>query len=233
MTTIISVDDHIMYREGIRAVISRSTCFPMQLIGEAGSASEFFALLSKGLIPDLVLLDIFLPDESGIEIARRLKADYPEVKIIMLSSQVSEELIAEILKIGVDGYMNKLARKEDIQNAICTVIGGSQYYGRSVSKLMHDIYLAKQHAKDTTSEKSQRTVKTAEPCHSCDSILTEREKEIISLLCEGITGKEIADKLGVSCRTIELSKSAILNKLGFSNSIDLVKYAIKEVILTL
>lgn len=231
MISIILVDDHVLYREGVRSVITKLSCYQTRVIGEAGSALEFFSLLSAGKIPDLVMLDIMLPDLSGVEIARRLKTEYPEIKIVMLSSEVTEELVTELLDIGVDGYLNKLARVENIQTALCTVIGGNQYYGRSVAKMMYDIYVSKQHVpkppvkKGVFSKKSQNG--------SPKPIFTEREIEMINLLCDGKSIKEIADHHNISARTVEKHKSNILEKLGFSNLIGLVKYAIKEGIVEL
>ncbi len=137
MINVILVDDHILYREGLRSAMHK---LPVRIIGEAGSGAEFFMLLESGKVPELVMLDIVLPDISGVEIARRLKAEYPGIKILMLSSEVSEKLSTELLDIGVDGYLGKVARKEDIAMAISTVIGGSQYFGRSIAKMMYDIY---------------------------------------------------------------------------------------------
>ncbi|CAK7047326.1 response regulator transcription factor [Petrimonas sulfuriphila] len=229
MHTVILVDDHAMYREGIRSSMSKLTECPCEIIGEAGSAAEFFMFLQKGDIPDMALLDIMLPDLSGVEIARKLRLEYPEMKIIMLSSEVSEELITELLEIGVDGYLNKLARREDLQAALCTVAGGNPYFGRSVAKMMYEIYLAQQYQKDSPRKKGIFNYKKQiSPAAPSESILSERETEIICLLCDGKSMKEIASRLCISIRTVETHKSNILAKLGFSNLVDLVKFAIKE-----
>lgn len=226
MLSVILIDDHVLYREGVRSAINKLSCSPIQIVGEAGSATEFFLLLENKTVPDLVLLDIMLPDLSGVEIARRLKAEYPEMKIIMLSSEVTEELVTDLLEIGVDGYLNKLARIDNIQTAICTVIGGNQYYGRSVAKMMYDIYVSRQYEKNATSKKGLFAGKSQ--MAQAESILSEREIEIISLFCDGKTAKEIADNLNISTRTVEKHKSNIMSKLGFSSYMDLVKYAIRE-----
>lgn len=234
MVKIFLVDDHALYRDGIRAALSKLTCFQTKIIGEAGSATEFFLSISAGKVPDLLLLDIMLPDLSGVEIARRMKKDYPDVKIIMLSSEVSEELITELIDIGVEGYLNKLARKEDIHAALCAVVGGSQYFGSNVAKMMYNIYLNQQFAKNTTQNKASLTAENQDENNTSDSItFTERELEIMRQLCDGKLIKEIAEELNISTRTVETHKNNILKKLGFSNLIDLVKYAIKEGITTL
>mgnify|MGYP001081114083 CR=1 FL=1 len=225
--SLILVDDHALYRMGIRAAISRFKCrCKLTVLDEAGSGAEFFALLDNGKIPDLVLLDIWLPDTSGIEIARLLRSHYPAIKIIMLSAEVSEEIINQLLDIGVDGYLSKLARKDDIQQAICNVVAGNQYFGRSVSKMMYDIYVLKKHPFAT----KKQTSWFSRPAQN-DIQLTERELEVIRLLCDGCTVKEIAEKLAISARTVETHKANTLAKLGFSRTADLIKYAIREKII--
>lgn len=226
MIKIIIVDDHALYRDGIRASVQNIENFPVSVIGEAGSGAEFFMLLASGKIPDLAMLDIGLPDISGVEIARRLKNEYPGVKVIILSAEVSKDLINELLDIGVEGYLSKMARKENIYVAISTVIGGCRYFGRSVSKMMYDIYLAQQKMNEHSMHGA--TKEDGTPVKKNRSGLTEREKEIIRLLCNGLQTKEVADELNISVRTVETHKSKVLAKLGFSRMTDLIKYAIKE-----
>lgn len=223
MVKIILVDDHALYREGVRFSLQKIDNLPVNIIGEASSGAEFFIMLAAGKVPDMVLLDIMLPDTSGVEIARRLKKEHPEVKIIMLSAEVSEELISELLNIDVEGYLSKMASKTDIQTALRTVIGGCRYYGRSVAKMMYDIYLAQQKENKQPKSKSDKTLSKDKSSNH----LTNREKEIIRLLCDGLQTKEVADKLNVSPRTVETHKNKILLKLGFSRATDLVKYAIR------
>lgn len=227
MVKIILVDDHALFRDGVYSSLQKTDNLPVDIIGEAGSGAEFFMLLSPDNLPDLVLLDIVLPDMSGVEIARRLKKEYPGVKIIMLSAEVSEELITELLDIGVEGYLSKMARKEDIQTALRTVIGGCQYFGRSVAKMMYDIYLAQQQERKAPMSKSAVTEKDILSKEQ-PAFLTDREKKIVRLLCDGLQIKEVAKELNISPRTVETHKSKILLKLGFSRTTDLVKFAIKE-----
>lgn len=224
MINIILVDDHALYREGVRFSLQKMDNLPINIIGEAASGKEFFLMLAAGKVPDMVLLDIMLPDTSGVEIARRLKKEYPDVMIIMLSAEVSEELISELLNINVEGYLSKMAHRADIQTAIRTVIGGCRYYGRSVAKMMYDIYLAQQEGYKQLNSKKNKTSSIGKSINQ----LTKREKEIICLLCDGLQTKEVADKLNVSPRTVETHKNKILLKLGFSRVTDLVKYAIKK-----
>jgi DNA-binding NarL/FixJ family response regulator len=141
-TRIVLVDDHALYRLGLRTTISEIDA-SLTIIGECGSSSEFTLMLQQKSIPDLVILDIRLPDESGISIARRLKTEFPQIKIIMLSSEVSEETVSELLEIDVEGYLSKMAQMADVEKAIRTVISGSNYYGQSVAKIMYNVFSGK------------------------------------------------------------------------------------------
>ena len=136
----------------------------------------------------------------------------------MLSSEVSPDFVEELLAIDVEGYLSKLARKEDLEKAIRSVINGDHFYGESVAKIIRDVSLAKK--AEFQSHRRFRGSREKE-------ILTAREEEIVSLLCEGLQAKEVADKLGVSPRTVETHKANILKKLGFNNMIELVRYAFK------
>lgn len=215
--TLILVDDHALYRDGVRKALEE-TPMPLSIIAECASGKELYDFLLSNATPDLILLDIMLPDTSGIEIARKLKTEYPNVKIIMLSSEVSADIVTELIEINVEGYLSKLAQKQDIIKAIMTVLAGNHYYGQSVAKIMCDVYLAKKHHPDN--RKNIFSKKREE-------ILTTREEEIVRYLCDGYLAKEVADKLNLSVRTVETHKSNILKKLGFNNMVELVRYAMK------
>lgn len=221
------VDDHELFRVGIRSTIAGMSNRKLHILFEAETGFEFFRLLEANPIPDLVLLDIMLPDTSGVAIARELKQRCPDTKIIMLSSEVSEDLISELCDIGVDGYMGKLSRPEDLQKAILAVLQGIPYYGHSVSKLMFDIYMRQRQVAEMPSGKWKLFSKTKqeepEKVH-----LTETEKTVVVMLGDGLTSKEIAESLGVSSRTVDTHRRAVLEKLGFKRTVDLIKYAIKE-----
>lgn len=216
-TRIVLVDDHALYRVGLRTTIATMDT-RLSIIGECGSGREFFLLMQQNTIPDLVILDIRMPDESGISIARRLKSEHPQIKIIMLSSEVSEEIVSELLEIDVEGYLSKMAQMSDIEKAIRTVISGNHYYGQSVAKIMYDVYLAK-----TGIAPKKKLFSTKK-----EQALTPREIEIVQYLCDGDSAKEVGKKLNLSYRTIETHRNNILRKLGFNSTAELIKYAIKQ-----
>ena len=149
----------------------------------------------------------------------------------MISSDVSEELIDELLDIGVEGYLSKLADENDIVTAVRTVINGGQYFGRCVSKIMYDLYLTRKRQESSASK--QRFPLWNKKTEAATFHLTPQEENVIRLLCDGLTAKEIGARLNVSTRTIETHKSKIMSKLGFSRTSDLIKYVIHSGIVKL
>lgn len=220
---IILVDDHALYRLGVKTVISEKLP-EASIIGEYGSGKELFVHLDNGVIPEVIILDIIMPEMTGLEISKILKKTYPEIKIIILSSEADAETIQELLDINVDGYLSKLVVKEDLANAVKAVMEGNHFYGQDIAKILYDIYVAKKMKKSKINIFFKAGKEVA---------LTEREKEIIRLFCEGIGAKDIAQLLKLSIRTVNNHKFKVMQKLGFNNNIDLVKYAIKENIISL
>lgn len=216
--SVVIVDDHALYRMGISSTIE-TLADSIEVIAECSSGAEFYALLEIGIIPSVVLLDIFLPDTTGIEIARYLKRKFPEIKIIVLSSEVTEDTVSELLEINVEGYLSKLALMSDLEKAIQTVLSDDHYYGQSVAKIMYGVFVAKN---------NQPPKKKGLFSRKEDPALTNREIEIVRLLCDGFQAKEIADKLNTSVRTIETHKANILKKMGFNNIAEVIKYAVKN-----
>ncbi len=222
---IIIVDDHALYRLGEQAVIKEK--LPQAtILGEFNSGQALLVHLENNLLPDVVLLDIIMPGINGIETAKIIREKYPQIKIVMLSSEVAPEIINKLIDIGVDGYLSKLAVKEDLANAILTVCDNNLYYGQDISRIIYDTYIAQSVKKNT--RKSQVRIQ-----NNNKVAFTNKEEEIIKLLCDGLTIQEIADKSDISKRTVETHKSNIMQKLGFRSSIELVKYAIKEGIVIL
>jgi DNA-binding NarL/FixJ family response regulator len=197
-----------MYREHIR--LSISTHHPdMLVLGEAETGAEFFGLLSNG-IPDIVLLDIALPDMSGIDIARRLKREHPDVKILVFSAENSAQTIKSMLDIGVNGFVGKrLGSGAVISEAIYSVMQGVDFYGADISEIIYRIYVSKKKTLKATSE------------------FTEQEKRVIELSCDGQFGKEVAARLDVNLRTVDTHKRNIFKKLGINTTVEMVNYAMK------
>jgi DNA-binding NarL/FixJ family response regulator len=214
---IIMVDDHQIVRDGIKALISDESW--IDIIGEASNHKELFALLEKAK-PDLIMLDISMPEMSGIEIAKILTEQRPEIKLLMLSMYMSEEFITNAIEAGAKGYLTKTTSQEEIINALKTITGGGEFYSDSVSNILLKSFIKKTQNKSTDSKEQP-------------IILTKRENEILKHFAEGLSNKEIADRLFISIRTVESHKNNIMQKLELKSTVELIKYAIKNKIIEL
>ena len=201
----IIVDDHPLVRMGIKMELTSTD--NICVVGEASSGLELLKLL-ESTTPDIVLLDILMPEMSGIEAAKILKEKHSDIKILIISAESTEETITALIGLGVEGFISKNAKPNEIAKAITSIINGDNYYGDGFSNLLYKINNAKL---------DENTIE-----------LTSRENEIVQLLCDGLSAKEIAARLFITHRTVELHKENIFKKLGFRNSIELVKYAIKN-----
>ena len=211
---IITVDDHKIIRDGLRSLLLGNS--EIKIIGEAGHGYQLFDLL-KEKQPDVIVLDIALPKISGIEIAKIISKDYPQIKILILTANTDEHTFISSVKAGVKGFLPKDTSKEEFIEAVKTVYKGKHYFGKNISetlfKTLSDSLL-------NGNEKNEEK-------------LSSREIEIVRLFALGHSYKEIAETLYISTRTVETHKNNILKKLNLKNTIDLVKYAIKERIIEL
>ena len=207
--SVILVDDHELFRSTVRCMIE-SRYPDIRIAGEAETGEELFGLLSS-VDADMVLLDIVMPGMSGVEIARRLRNDYPALKILAISAENTAETVRALLDIGIDGFISKSAGKaSELPEAIRTVAGGLEYFGRDISAIISDIYVAKKNTAEPTSE------------------FTPREREILLLCRDGLLSKQIADQLNISPRTVDTHKRNIFLKLGINNTVEMVQYAMKK-----
>jgi len=210
---LIIVDDHQIVRDGIKAMFIASKT--IKVIGEASGYEELVKLLEK-IKPEIIILDINLPGKNGVEITHELKANFSEIKILILSANTDEESIIGAIKAGANGFLPKDTSKEEFISAINLVYNNEDYFGEKLSKIIYKSYV--QHVKSKS---------------IADDSLSEREIEIVKLLADGLFSKEIADKLFISSRTVETHKNNILSKLNLKNNVELVKYAIKNGIVKL
>lgn len=209
----IVVDDHQIVRDGIKAMFIVSKT--IKVIGEAADGNELILLLSK-LTPDIIILDINLPGKSGVEITKEIKENNPQIKILILSANTDEDSIIGAIKAGANGFLPKDTSKDEFVSAINLVFKNEDYFGEKLSKIIYKSYV--QHVKTKSISGNS---------------LSEREIEIIKLLADGLSSKEIADKLFISSRTVETHKNNIISKLNLKNNVELVKYAIKHGIVKL
>jgi DNA-binding NarL/FixJ family response regulator len=206
---VIIVDDHTLFRVGLKTTFEYG--YPdIFVAGEADCGKDFFDVLAT-TPADIVLLDINLPDMNGAEIASRLRSDYPNLKILAVSAENANETIHAMLEAGIDGFVSKQkCNADELAHAIRTVMSGLDYFGRDISAIIFGIYVSKK--------------KTTEVTHE----FTEREREIIVACRDGLMGKEIADRLGISFHTVNVHKRNIFHKLGINNTMEMVQYALKK-----
>jgi DNA-binding NarL/FixJ family response regulator len=215
MINVIIVDDHALFRLGLKASLSGDSYPDIAVTGEADSGKSLFALLK--IVPaDIVLLDIILPDMSGVEIARCLRTDYPEIKILAISAENTASVVEALMDIGINGFISKRqAVATELVTAIRMVMDGSEYFGTDISSIMYKVYNAKNKSVTASAE------------------FTERELEIIALCHEGLLSKQIADRLFISPRTVDTHKNNIFKKLGINSTMEMVRYALKNGIIEL
>ena len=209
---IILIDDHQIVRDGIKSLLSNDE--NIEIIGEAKDAYSLFDIL-KHNIPDVVLLDISLPTMSGIEVSKILSADYPKIKILMLSMYTSEDFIFNALKSGIHGYLPKNTTQKELLEAINTVYNGKEYFSKCISDTILRSYVNS--AKHGNSKSNDKL-----------SNLTSREREILQQVVEGNNNSNISKQLNISIRTVETHKTNIMHKLNLNSTIDLVKFALKN-----
>ena len=214
---IVLVDDHQIVRDGIKSLLEGES--EIEILGEASNGKELFALLET-IKPNILLLDISLPDMSGIEITKKLNEIYPKINILILSMYTNEEFILNALKSGAKGYLPKNSTRDELIEAIFAVYQGQEYYSEEVSSIMLSSFIKK--AKSPLDEEPKKEVK-----------LSVREIEILRMCAEGSANQEIASSLRISIRTVESHKNHIMQKLELRTVADMIKYAIKNNIIEL
>jgi two-component system response regulator NreC len=206
---VLIADDHTMFREGIRSLLEAGG---IEVIAEATHGREAVQKANE-LEPDLVLMDIGMPIMDGIEATRQIKKENPEVQVLALTMHDNEEYLFQILKAGGSGYVVKKAAVSELILAIQAAYEGKCYLTPSVSRALVEDYLRR--VKDEGVEPSYGS-------------LTNREREILKLIAEGYTNQEIADLLFLSIKTIQTHRAHLMEKLGFHDRTELVKYALRK-----
>jgi len=214
---IIVVDDHQIVRDGIGALLMKYD--DIEIIAEASNGEEVLNILKK-IQPDVVIIDIAMPKMDGFQASEIMRKEYPDVQIIIFSSHSENENIARAIEIGVKGILPKNTMREELVEAIYSVSSGKDFLSKYISTTsLFDFVKEKKNKNDTVAELKNK--------------LTDREIELLQLIVNGITNKEIADQLFISQRTVEKHKSNIISKLEMKSVVDLVKFAIKNKIVDL
>lgn len=205
---IILADDHTMLRQGLSRSFEQEK--DINVIGQAKDGHSTLELVRE-LSPDMVVMDIGMPDLNGIEATRRITKEYPKVKVIGLSMHSSDKYIREMFRAGACGYLLKDCSFEELVEAIKTVVGGKTYISPSIGDM-----IIKEYAGKSDDEKS------------VFSLLSLREREVLQLFAEGKTTKQIGLCLHISPKTVEAHRLRIMDKLDIDNIAQLTKYAIQE-----
>ena len=211
-TTIVLADDHTFLREGLKRVLETVPGF--SVVGEAGSGRDAVALVEKRK-PDVVILDISMPDMNGIEVSRIVHAKNPDSRILILTIHDDEGYVTQLLRAGVQGYILKNSTPEIIIDAVRSVATGERYLGEGISKTIIESFV--KHVREAGHDPGA-TVRH----------LTKRETEILRCIARGLTSKEIAGKLFLSIRTVQSHRTNIMQKLDIHETAGLVMYAVKE-----
>lgn len=209
-TRLLLVDDHAVVRSGLRMLLEGQR--DVEIVGEAGTAAEALQAAEQ-LQPDVILMDIGLPDKSGIETTREIKMHFPKVSVVALTIHEDEEYFFKMLDAGASGYVPKRAAPDELLTAIRAAAAGEVYLYPSLAKLLVQDYLS---ADRPPEEKS-----------NLDG-LTGREGEVLTYLAEGASNEQIAAALVISPKTVERHRENIMHKLNLHSRAELVRYAIRK-----
>lgn len=203
-------DDHAIFRQGLRYALADD--HKLKFCGEAENGSKMLELVKKYL-PDVVLLDLKMPEMDGIEATQALHSMHPDVKILMLTSFSDEHFILHLLELGINGYLLKNADPDEIKKAVHAVYDNGYYFNHLVSSTMLKAIMHK----DNMAGKQKEIIK-----------LSSRESEVLKLICEELTTAEIAVRIFLSPRSVEGIRTALIEKTGSKNIAGLVLYAIRN-----
>jgi len=205
MTRVLIADDHAIVRAGLRALLAEEAAF--DLIGEAAGGYEAIELVEKKL-PEVLILDLSMPDLDGISVTRKIKPRFPDLKILILTLHEDEALLKEAIKAGAAGYILKRAAESELISAIRVILRGDLYVDPS---MLRGLIQESPHSQIKPENQS-------EP-------LTRRETEVLRLIVEGYTNRQIGQELKISIRTVEGHRANISDKLGLHSRVELVRYA--------
>jgi len=203
---VLIVDDHALLREGIRSLLASHD--DIEVVGEAANGSEAIEKVRE-VDPDVILMDIAMPVMDGLEATRRIRKQNPNIKIIILTQYDRKDYVLSSIKSGASGFIPKNVIISELVSAIRTAYSGDAFLHPSVAKMVIEDYL-----------------RQVEP--SPYDRLTDREREVLKLVAEGLTNQEIADLLSVSVKTVLGHRTSLMEKLGIHNRTELIKYAIRK-----
>ncbi|HKD71715.1 MAG TPA: response regulator transcription factor [Candidatus Acidoferrum sp.] len=211
---VLLADDHQLMRSGIRLMLEREA--DLSVVGEASDGREAVAL-AKSLRPDVVVMDIGMANLNGIEAAQQMTGDRPEIAVVMLSMHSDESYVLRALKAGARGYLLKDSAEADLIKAVHAVAGGKSFFSPAVSKVLLDDYVRKLRRSGT---------------EDAYDLLTPREREVLQLIAEGKSNKDIANLLNLSVYTVESHRANLMEKLNVRGLPELILYAVRKGIIS-
>lgn len=209
-TRIVLADDHAILLSGLKAILSLEP--DLEVVGEARDGLEAIAL-TKRLKPDLVVLDLHMPKLDGLKALGAIREQAPETRVLVLTSMENEEYLFRVLQAGGAGYVLKRAADEELLAAIREIQTGGAFVRPPIAQMLAADYVERMEAGETPDNYEQ---------------LTPREKEVLALVARGLTNAQMAEELIISARTVETHRAHIMDKLGFKNRAELVKYALRK-----
>lgn len=212
---VLIVDDHTLVRDGIKALLTLVA--DVEVIGEAADGREALEKVRE-LAPDVVLMDLAMPIMGGLEATRRIRKDFPDTKVLALTQYDDSEYVIPIIEAGACGYVTKMVAFSELASAIQSANNGESFLSPSAAAALVDDYQLKAGADGEKDPYEQ---------------LTDREREVLKLVCEGRTTREMADILYVSPKTVEGYKTSLMTKLNIHNKTDLIRFAIRKRVITL
>lgn len=207
---VVIADDHALVRHGIISLLNKVD--ELEIVGEASNGIDALAM-AKIMLPDVLLMDIRMPEMTGIEALKKLMSAASNTKVILLSMEISEEFISEALEYGVKGYLPKDVDKNVLIDAIKKVHNGEEYFDPRVSEVIFKNYYKKKTSTSTIIVGSGK--------------ISAREEEVLTLIGQGKSNQEIADKMYISVRTVDAHRNHIMQKMNLKNTVELIKFGIK------
>jgi DNA-binding NarL/FixJ family response regulator len=207
---ILIADDHELLRRGLCAVLAERPDW--RVLGEAANGREAVRLAAS-LKPNVIVLDVTMPELNGLEATRQILASAPETRVLILSVHESEQIVREVLEAGAQGYLLKSDAGRELIRAIDALLANRPYFTSTVARMVLEGFLSAPQAESATDETGR---------------LSPREREIVQLLAEGRSNKEVAAVLGISVKTAETHRNNVMQKMGFHSITELVRYAVRN-----
>jgi two-component system response regulator NreC len=214
-TRVLIVDDHTIVRDGISSLLALAG--DIEVVGEAANGREGLEKVSK-LLPDVVLMDISMPIMGGLEAIPRIRKEFPETRILVLTQYDDKEHVFPAIQAGANGFISKTAASSELTSGVRAVAAGESYLSPAIAKLFVEDY---------------QRVTPIEVKSDPYNELTDREREMLKLVVEGYKTRQIADMLAITPKTVEAHKTSLMRKLGIHSNLELIKYALRRGIINL